>query len=133
MKTPWHRAAGTQDVSALVWSSRVPGQEHPGPDSTRVSTAWLVVPAGPESLSARGCRQVGTVSRRRASLPVLIGALLSWGSGASPALMLACISFTHLLPQLPAPVHRLIPSLWATQRWTQTPAHWGLRGAADIS
>lgn len=40
---------------------------------------------GPESLSAHGCRQVGTVSRHLASLPGLAGALLSWGSGASPA------------------------------------------------
>lgn len=74
-------AAGPQDISAVIQSSLVPGL---GPDSPRVSTPWLVVPLGPERLGTHGSRQVGTASRRQASLPVRAGARPSWGSGASP-------------------------------------------------
>lgn len=89
-------AAGPQDISAVIQSSLVPGL---GPDSPRVSTPWLVVPLGPARLGTHGRRQVGTASRRQASLPVRAGARPSWGSGASPPPpKLACVSFSFAVP-----------------------------------
>lgn len=104
-------AAGPQDISAVIQSSLIPGL---GPDSPRVSMPWLVVPLGPERLGTHGRRQVGTASRRQASLPVCAGTRPSWGSGASPAPKLACVSFSFAVP---APCIR---SLAHPLSWTLT-------------
>ena len=64
---------------------------------------------------------ISASARRRQAL------LGVWGEPPPPRSWLA---FPSPLPsQLPAPVHRLIPSPGPSQAWTQT---WGLRGTADI-
>lgn len=85
--------------------------EHLGPDSLRIPTAppGRAVP-GPESLSALGCRLVGTVSRRLASPPV--PALPGVWSESRP--------------------DAGFPFLICSQPWTQTPAPCSLWGQRDV-